>query len=161
MGLLTIRKLADRSAGERVRRFDPETGVAYLADPAGDDPAQPAPWPLAGIVLENPPEQTSISTSKVAEGVAEGWIELVGVNVVHRPGGPAADPWRSGSTHTFVQAEEIVFKTVAGPVRYKVVHQPDKYAAEGDDTTKVTPGMYAAGATRVDHFYGLERIDNG
>jgi hypothetical protein len=62
-------------------------------------------------------------------------------------------------------------------LRYRVTHQPDKYAdnstpgeatddrpqadriASGnthDDDTPVTDELYAAGQTRVDHFYDLE-----
>lgn len=140
MGILTIHKLADKSAGER--------GV--LAS------GEPAPWPLAGVKIDDQNE-TTISTRKVAEGVAEGWITLEDVEIVHRPGGPAGYPW--GLTHTFQQAGTVVFHTVDGDVRYRVVHQPDKYHVDGDDTP-VDDAAYAAGQTRIDWFYGLER-DNG
>ena len=74
---------------------------------------------------------------------------------------------------TFVQAQAIVFHTLDGDVRYRVTHNPDKYAddstvgernmpnddnSHGDDTP-VTDEMYASGQTRVDHFYDLVRED--
>ena len=56
-------------------------------------------------------------------------------------------------THTFRHYEAM---TVCG-TRYKVTHQPDKYADPGDDDTPVTDEVYGSGQTRVDHFYGLKR----
>jgi hypothetical protein len=154
-GLLRVRKLADRSEGERVVRYDPETGERHLVNPATGEPES---WPLAGVQIEgDPPQLTSASTSFVANAVAEGWIELVSERLEHRPGGPSNEPWRI--THTFVHANALVIHTADGDVRYRVVHQPDKYAANGDDSTTVTPEIYAAGETRVDHFYGLELED--
>lgn len=166
MSLLTFRKLADKSTGQRVKRYHPLTGEAYLVDP--DDPIDPAveaavaglpdqlqrvvlaaaaspkPWPLAGVEIVDPPEETTVSTTKVAEGVREGWCTLVDERLEHRPAGPESDPWRQ--THTFRQAAEVVFHTVAGDIRYRVAEQPDKYE-------------YEDGSISVDWFYRLERID--
>lgn len=99
------------------------------------------------------PDTTRITPRKVEEGKRGGWVATEGDRAVVRPAGPPHDPWRRH--HTFVHCDAM---TIAG-VRYRVTHQPDKYADPGDDTTPVTHEMYAAGETRVDHFYGLERSD--
>ncbi|HEY4612511.1 MAG TPA: hypothetical protein VII11_05975, partial [Bacteroidota bacterium] len=126
---LRIRKLADKSSGERVKRFDPVTGESYLVDPNKYDLNDSSthvsePWPFLGVVPEGDlPKRTAVSTSFVNKGVAEGFITLEGREVVHRPGGPVDDPWRV--THTFVQADAVVFHFMDGDVRYRVVNQPD------------------------------------
>lgn len=167
---LVVRKHADKSTGERVVRFDPVTGEKKLVNPAtpGDDHE---PWPLAGITLEVAPERTTVTTQLVAQGISEGWLTAEGQRPVVRPAGPTQDILASshtGQPHLFVHADRLVFHTLTGDVAYRVVHQPDKYADHdqatwpdqvdafaGDDDTPVTPEIYAAGATRVDHFYGL------
>lgn len=129
----------------------------------------PLPRPLAGVRLEDAPDVVRVSTKVVAAGVAEGWVTLVGERVVHRPSGPAADPW-GAPAHTFRHADAVVFHTLDGDVTYRVTHQPDKYADygqatfpdavgefTGDDDTPVTSEVYAAGATRVDWFYDMEK----
>lgn len=144
MEMLKIRKLADKSVGERVTRYHPETGEAYLTNPAtpGNDPE---PWPLAGIKFEGePPSETSASMRWVLQGVAEGWLELVGEKVMRAPGGPPQNPW--SKVHTFHTARAIKFKTVAGAVTYQVTHNPGKY----DDASEPA-------GTRVDWFYRLRR----
>lgn len=126
------------------------------------------PRPLAGVRLKDAPPLATVPTKVVSAGVAEGWASLVGERVVHRPGGPASNPWLH--THTFQHADAIVFHTLDGDVTYRVTHQPDKYADYGqatspdaveefdsDDDTPVTADMYAAGATRIDWFYGIEK----
>lgn len=153
---LTIRKLADKTTGERVTRYDQETGAKKLVNPAtdGDDHE---PWPLAGVeAVGEVPAEVDFPTHFVARGKAEGWITLEGEEVVHRPGGPPDNVW--AVTHTMVQAQEIVLHLASGDVRYKVVHQPDKYVAEGTDKTKVSDELYAAGQTRVDYFYGCKLV---
>jgi len=155
---LAVRKLADRSIGERVVRYDPVTGEKKLVNPAtpGD---QHEPWPLLGVRIEGElPDETRVSTRWVAGGVAEGWLELVNEQVVHRPSGPPDDLWRT-PPHTFRQADAIIIKTVDGPVTYRVIHQPDKYVDDAKPDARVTPEIYAAGQTRVDHFYDLELED--
>lgn len=138
---LKIRKLADRSEGQREIAYDPVTGAKLLVNPAT---GQPEPWPLAGVeIVDEAPVACKLPTTFVAGGVAEGWIELEGAQVVHRPGGPAARPWQV--THTFEQADAIVIHCLAGDVRYRVAHQPDKY----DDPNEPA-------GTRVDWFYGVE-----
>lgn len=134
---LKIRKLADKSSGDRVRRFDPVTGNGYLTDPATWDLADRStwlevPWPLAGITVEgDAPKVTRVPASFVTKGMREGWLELEGYRVVHRPGGPPDDPWRV--THTFVQGDTLVLHTVDGDVRYRVVESPDKWPAEKNE----------------------------
>lgn len=151
--ILTIRKLADRTTGERVVAYDPQTGAKRLVNPAtpGDEHE---PWPIAGVqIVGAPPQTTSVSTAWVATGVGEGWITREGERLVHRPAGPAADKWRA--THTFVHADALVLHTVDGGVRYRVTRQPDKYTVDNDEAP-VTDWVYASGQTRVDWFYGLE-----
>jgi len=153
---LTIRKLADRSGGHRVRVVDRRTGATKLVNP--DTPGEDhEPWPLAGVkILDDPlPDPCMLSTNIVARGEHEGWIELEGKEVVHRPGGPPDDIWRQ--THSLVHADVIVIKGVDGDVRYKVVRQPDKYV-DGDDEAKVTDEIYQAGDTVVDKFYLLKLV---
>lgn len=138
---LRVRKLADKSVGSRVERFDPVTGEKFLVNPeTGLDEA----WPLAGVAVEgDAPEVCELPTSWVALGVGEGWIVLEGERVQHQPGGPPGNPWKV--THTFVQADVIVLKCRDGDVRYVVSHQPDKY----DDPTEPS-------GQRVDWFYRVE-----
>ncbi len=155
--ILRIRKVADTSSGERVVRYDQMTGEKLLVDPAD---GAVRPWPLAGVRLEGAaPAETSAGTSWVAEAIREGWLVGEGERVVHRPGGPDGNRW--AKTHTFVHYDALVLRTLDGDVRYRVTHQPDKYADPGDDDTPVTDEAYAAGATRVDHFYGLALVTEG
>ena len=156
-GVLRIRKVADTSTGERVVRFDQLTGERLLVDPS--DGAVRS-WPLAGVRVEGEaPAETAVGTTYVAEAIREGWIVGEGERVVHRPGGPDGNRWKK--THTFVHYDALVLRTLDGDVRYRVTHQPDKYADPGDDDTPVTDEAYAAGATRVDHFYGLALVTEG
>lgn len=149
---LVLRKVADKTTGVRLTRFDPETGEKKLVNPAtpGEDHE---PYPLAGIELVDAPDVTTLSTTKVAEGIAEGWLRGEGEQVVTAPGGPEGDQWRV--VHTFRQFDALVFVLVDGSeIRYKVTRNPGKYAEGGGD---VTPEAYAAGATVVTHFYELSK----
>lgn len=138
--VLKIRKLADTSDGTRVTRFDPVTGEKFLADP---ETGEPKPWPLAGVTIEGDvPDEVRLPTSTVDAGRREGWIVVEGESVVHRAGGPPSNPW--AITHTFRQADAITLKLADGDVRYRVVHQPDKYDDEAGPSGK-----------RVDWFYDL------
>lgn len=156
-----VRKLADKSSGERIKRFDPVTGEAYLADPEKwdlDDQSThvATPWPSLGVVIEGDlPQRTALNTGFVSKAVSEGWAELEGRTVVHRPGGPEDDPWRV--THTFVQADAIVFHLVDGDVRYNIVENPDKFPESKNDFDEGFGGD-------VKHFFVLELVegaDNG
>jgi hypothetical protein len=148
---LRLRKLADTSEGARVKGFDPFTGEPRLINP---ETGKAEPWPFAGLqIVDGSPKETRVSMRLVEQGVAEGWLTLHDPQVVHRPGGPSDRPW--ALTHTFVHASAVTFHTVDGDFRYAVVHQPDKYANDGDDKP-VTDAVYAAGKTRVDWFYGLK-----
>jgi hypothetical protein len=117
-----------------------------------------------------PPSEVRVSTKVVEGGISEGWLSAEGSRTVVRPGGPPEDKDRPDVSHIFRQADVLVFHTRAGDIRYKVVHNPDKYADhddrtfevkrfKADDDTPVTDEIYAAGATRVDHFYDLVRED--
>lgn len=156
---LVIRKHADTRGQQRLVRFDPVTGEKKLVNPAtpGEDHE---PWPLLGITLEKAPDLTTATTQLVAQGIAEGWLTAENQRPVVRPAGPTQDVLASthtGQPHLFVHCDRIVFHTLDGDIAYRVTHQPDKYAATGDDDTPVTPEVYAAGATRVDHFYRLTK----
>lgn len=167
---LVIRKHADTRGQERLVRYDPVTGEKRLVNPATPGDVH-EPWPLLGITLEVAPERTTITTQLLAEGVSAGWLTAENQRPVVRPAGPTQDVLASshtGQPHLFVHADRIVFHTLDGDVAYKVVHQPDKYAdaSQANDgpldtvtanDTPVTADLYAAGATRVDHFYGLEK----
>jgi hypothetical protein len=161
---LKIRKLADKTQETRVIRFDPETGEKKLVNPAtpGEDHE---PWPLAGVVIEDEIQSSvRVPMSYVSKAIAEGWMTRVNEKVVVRPAGPNQKVFASSATgtpHVFFHADEIHIHTVGGDVKYKVTHQPDKYASKGDDSTQVTEKIYSAGDTRVDWFYDLELITNG
>lgn len=167
MGILSIRKLADKSTGSRVPKFDPNTGERKLINP--DTPGnEHEPWPLKGIAIEGDlPEHTAVGVAWVNKGIAEGWLRRDGEETVHhRPGGPADNPWTI--THSFVHMDKLILDTVDGPVTYKVVWQPDKYVMEvGDDsaedwqTSPVTAEDYADGNTTVEWSYGLELLEDG
>lgn len=126
---LTIRKLADMSSGERLRRFDEETGESYLLNP---QTGRREGWPLLGIVPEGDlPAHAIIPTSFVELGIKDGWIRVEGSRSVTRPGGPEHDPWRidrdKGIPHVFRHVDVIVLGFTTGDVRYVVTDQPDKY----------------------------------
>ena len=82
------------------------------------------PRPLLGIELVDAPARIRVSTTKIAEGLAEGWIDASDPGVEHASGGPPEDPWRV--THTFLTYSKFVFKCLVSPVTYKVVGQPGK-----------------------------------
>lgn len=166
--MLRVRLVADKSRGQRILRWDPETGEKMNVNP---DTGEPEPWPCLGIeFLDGTPDEIRLPSSFVVRGRNEGWIELVDEEVIHRPGGPPEEEWRV--VHTFYHATALIFKTQDGDVRYSVVHLPDKYVdtrkfEPGDreplpdispsaDAKKVTPEHYAKGETRVDHFYDLK-----
>lgn len=164
----------------RIRRLADKSEEALANHPAG----HPDTYPSRGLDFvddrgrtADPPQSIRVSTGTIDKLRAQGEVVLVGENVVHRPGGPPGDLWRV--THTFKQADKIVFKTHDGRdnVTYKVVHQPDKYVDTTDysqegpyevgteptpkptakaDAVKVTSEIYGAGQTRVDWFYDLE-----
>ena len=139
---LVVRVLADKTRPQ----YDPNTGERL-------------PWPVAGLRLEtDTPRLARVPTSWVDRGRSEGWISVEGATVAHRPSGPAANPW-AGTPHTFQHYDVIILRTVDGDLRYRVTHQPDKYAEHGDDSTPVTDSMYAAGETRVDWFYDIDLED--
>lgn len=136
-GLLTVRKLADRSDGERVTRFHPVTGERVLVRPetveaAGFDYEQLSaePWPLAGVEPIALPSRCVVGCRFVDSAVAEGWAHLDDEAFVHRPGGPPEEPFRV--THTFRHASAITFLFVDAAVRYRVIRNPDKWPAEKD-----------------------------
>lgn len=146
------------------KRADKSGGLASYYEDTPESPAET--WPSAGMeIVGEPPQEVRIPTGVVAKGLNEGWITGELDKVVHRPGGPASNLW--AVTHTFSHYDTL---TICG-VKYKVTHQPDKYADysqatdpaaveafTGDDYTQVTTDIYDAGATRIDWFYDLELV---
>lgn len=167
--LLTVRKLADKTGGERIRvpvtRPVEIAGGTVLQVPTGEvrlvNPDTPGddhePWPLAGIEVIDAPDQCTVPTGWVDRAVSEGWITLEGARLVRRPAGAASDP--HATTHAFTHADALVIHAVDGDVRYLVTHQPDKYVADGDDETPMNREHYTAGNSRVDWYYGLEKVN--
>lgn len=171
MPLLRIRKVADKSV-EHVTVNDPQTGRTVYVNTQTGQSVQSKP--LLGVQPEGDlPEECSVSVSFVQRAIAEGWAHADNERVVYRPSGPAHDKWNAAyPPHTFVHADAIVFHFLTGDVRYRVVHQPDKYVAgekieyKGElihtypdfslDSEPVTDEHYNAGNTRVDWFYGLK-----
>jgi len=151
---IKLHKVADKSGGERVVRYDPETGEQKLVNPDTEGDAH-EPWPLAGIRLLEAPDEVRISTTFVDQGVEEGWLTGENERFLRRPAGPADRP--TSRWHHFMHYDSLTFHTLDGDVKYKVVHQPDKYVADGNDSDEVTPDTYREGNTRVDWFYGLEK----
>lgn len=139
LGGLRVRKLADKTDGDRIVRFHPETGEKMLVRPEriaaeGFDYATMTsePWPLAGVIIEGEkPRRCVVSTSFVDRAVGEGWASLVGDRRQHRPGGPPDDPWRV--THTFRHGDVFVLHTLDGDVRYRVAENPDKWPESKND----------------------------
>lgn len=125
-----IRVLAHDDGIARVKRFDPITGIPFLAHPVTGEPSD---YPIAGVhwcdVEGNevePPDHIMVNHGWPDR---HDWVELEGTSVVHRPGGPEQAPW--SVTHTFIHAKSILFHFKDGDVRYVVAHQPDKYTDEG------------------------------
>jgi hypothetical protein len=131
---LEVRLLADKTTPS----YDPATGYRNS-------------WPLAGLKVTSAPALARIPTSFVDRGRNAGWITVEGEQVYHRPGGPPSNPF--AITHTFKHVDVIVLHDIDGDVRYRVTHQPDKYADNAPDDEPVTDDIYAAGETRVDWFY--------
>lgn len=155
--LLRIRKLADKSDAQRIVKFDPDTGEKRLVNPLTPGDVH-EPWPLAGIQFEGPPPAyTTVSQSFVTNALSEGWLSLENSRQVTRPGGPPEFRENPSQAHNFLHADALVFNTVDGAVRYKVLRQPDKYV-EGDDEASVTDEVYNAGRTVVDWHYELELV---
>lgn len=109
---------------------------------------------LAGVRIKgDPPPTPAPSTTVVDNGVREGWITREGERAVVRPAGPPGAPL--SGTHTFVHADALVFRTLDGDVRYRVVGQPDKYGPDGEPAASYD-GIDDLGACDVRWFYQLE-----
>lgn len=146
--MFRFRKLADYSDGSsRVVRYDTITGERILVDPAD---GQPKAWPLLGVAVEGEVRVLDkIGMDYVLNAVNEGWASMENKREVHRPGGPANNPW--ATTHTFHQADQITFHVLVDGVKkdlvYKVISQPDKY----EDASEFS-------GWRVDWTYELELV---
>lgn len=153
--ILTIRKLADKTGQERIKKFDPETGEPKLVNPAtpGDDHES---WPLLGVTIEgDPPRRTTAGMTWVNAAISEGWLKRVNESAVVRPGGSQDSPW--SPAHTFIHAEVLVIDDYdRGPVAYRVTRQPDKYIRSGEELIPVKE--WTERETEVCWFYELELV---
>ena len=159
--------------------------IRIRADKTGPEPAEGQPWPCAGVeIVGGVPDEITFPTSFIRRHQNAEWLEIVGDGWVERPSRPnpdekggvlvVANSHRSPDgpqPHMFMHVERFIFDTLNhGRVEYRVVANPDKYADydeatypdrikkfKADAATTVTPEMYAAGATRVDHFYTCVR----
>lgn len=170
LGGLRVRKLADKTTGDRVKRvrvraghtghivLDPATGDLYI-DPDYTEtilwnPDTPEfehePWPLASVVIEgDTPARCVVSTSFVDRATAEGWATLKGDRLAHRPGGPPEDPWRV--THTFRQGDWFVLHTEDGDLKYRILENPDKWPE-----TKISDDVGFGGEVKWSYLLELE-----
>lgn len=152
---MEIRKIPDKSRGERLTRFDPETGRKFLVNPAN---GRQEGWPLAGMQFEgDPPKLCRVPHSWVLTGIDEGWIVAENYRTVTSPGGPPERPWDSRRVHNFPQADFLTLNCKkCGGKRYKVTLNPGKFFDEdgalvGADNIK----RYGEAAT-VRWFFELE-----
>lgn len=137
--MFKFRRLADYSDGSvRVERFDPVTGEKFLLDPATNEAKA---WPTLGMsVIGDLPTQDCIGMQYVADAVGQGWMEWDNHQIVHRPGGPASNPW--STTHTFHHADRIYMNLMVKlngewakqTAVYQVLRNPDKIDGEVDWT---------------------------
>lgn len=149
---LRVRKLADKSTGTRIPRWDPETGEKYLLNPAT---GLAESWPLLGVAVEgDAPKETLLPIAFVNRGRSELWIKLIGERVVVRSAGPPEDPLRS--THTFVHADQIVLHTIDGDLTYDVVDNPDKWPDAKEGTIDGVGELGFGGDVR--HYYRVKKV---
>lgn len=142
---LVIRRLADKSVGQRISRRNALTGKQELFNP---ETGRAEGWPFLGIQLGHipvgksvasapvwePPKVTGVSQKEVLKGINEGYITLENQSAITCPSGPPGDPWGGNApNHEMVQATHIVFKCVSEQdhrsyeVRYEVTRAPGKY----------------------------------
>ncbi len=161
--ILTLRRLADKSEGTRVVKYDEDTGDRKLVNPAtpGNDHE---PWPTLGMTIEGTlPELTSIDLGYANQLVSEGLLVRKGERAVARPAGPHSSPW-SKEPHVFTHADFLVFKDYnRGDVVYKVLQQPDKYLFHParDNVVENYDNLTAEDLpnTVVAHYYTLQLVD--
>jgi hypothetical protein len=159
--VVRFKLLADKS-GERITKFDPVTGEKRLVNPAtpGDEHE---PWPAAGLqFMDGAPEEMILPTKYVDKLVSAGWAKRHNERPVVRPAGPNQGTFNSsynGQPHVFIHCDKISIYCVDADYQYEVTRQPDKYVDNDNPADKVTPELYEAGKTKVDHFYGLKLIE--
>lgn len=142
---LAVKILADDSPGATVHQ-DHATGEPSLRGRLGVVFADRSTHRQSDTV----PERISVPHDYVDK---HDWIEVVNPSAVVRPAGPADKPF--AKTHTFPHADELVFHMAGGRVRYRVVHQPDKY----DDETGEVAERAGDPTTHVDWFYVAELVE--
>lgn len=141
--MLSLRKVADTSKGERVVRFDVETGERKLVNPATEG-NEHEPWPLASVELVgDAPAKHNFADSFVARAMQDGYLELAN---------PRAEATEvdgvSYERSPVMTGDEIVLHLANGDVRYKVLEPPGRY--RDDD-----------GSVRVSHEYRCRLVKKG
>lgn len=158
--MMFVRNLADRTDDDipRVSGKHPVTGEKTLLNA---ETGAVAPWPSAGMCFASkygrpaePPTHTKVSMQWAQKAEAEGWAKLINPRPIHRPGGPADDPWRV--THTFIHADALEFYMVdpknefeSRTYRFTVIGQPDK---------REDPNQPGSGVMIVEWTYELELV---
>lgn len=160
---LVVRHYARDDGIPRVTRVGPD-GVPFLANPTDGSPLSK---PFAGrrlVVADSlteretryhdntPPERFRMSMRYALDA---DWIELVNPRIVTKPSGPADNPTKT-EPHNFRHADELVLHDVTlngrpHRLRYRVVHQPDKYDADGNPTD-----VAGDPTTHVDWYFDAE-----
>lgn len=108
---------------------------------------------IYGQGIGTPPQVTGIGQRAADLAELEGWLTRVNPTVLTAPGGPVERPL--AKVHTFVPADEIVFHTLDGDVRYRVTRQPGKYDGDG------SPSQAAGDPSTVVHYdYRLELVED-
>ncbi len=160
-----VRHLADKSSGKRVKGFNPETGDKYLVNPNNDNKREG--WPSKGYKFDSEVhKQAEIPTQTLERWERDGFVQLIGKQLVTFPGGPPDDPWRltaaDGRTlvHNVVQCNEVIFTCHDGTsYRYHVAHNPGKYYVMDDLPVIEDMDRYGDEETYMDNFYHVERIE--
>lgn len=154
--------------------------VRIRADKSGPQPAPGTPWPAKGVEFpDGAPKVWAVSVNWVRNYLSASWLTAEGLRSVTRPSRPEPIADDSGSAaiapehyaahpdlpppHELLHADALVLQAAdGGSLRYEVIRQPDKYVA-GDTkgTKRVTPEVYAAGDTEVEHYFTVRLVEKG
>lgn len=160
-----VTKLADKSNGKRVKKFDPDTGEAFLINPDNDNKTEG--WPSLGYRFNSEiHDEAEVAMQALEKWERDGFAKLTNKKLVSFPGGPFDDPWRRTAAdgrvlvHNVVQCDEVTFTCHDGTeYRYEVAHNPGKYYSRDDVPVTEDMDRYGEEETYMDSFYHLKRID--